>query len=115
MVCLEERLGWGGQVGETQRVGRRRLKWRLNNEKIVHLGHLRLNNSFNSRTWKTPNMVRVGSSLNVSSHPCARNEKLRQRNKWEGGARMEVQAQHSGGKGWQVAGKAGVELARGEK
>lgn len=32
-MCMEVRLGQGGQVGDTPERGRKRPKWRLNSEK----------------------------------------------------------------------------------
>lgn len=57
-------------------------------------------------------LANVGHLINVSFLPCARNKELRWRNRRRGGNKMEVPAQHSGDKAWQVPGKAGVELAR---
>lgn len=84
---------------------------------VVHLGLLIQMTFLNAERAKHPArcLEGVGSSVNVSSFPCARNEELRWRNQGEGSAEMEVPAQLSGDEVQQVAGKVGVELVREEK
>lgn len=58
---------------------------------------------------------RVGSSVNVSSLPSARNQELRQRSRWEGRGKVEVPALYSGDETQQLAGTSRSRVGTGQR
>ena len=54
----------------------------------------------------------AGISVNANSLPCVRNKSSGRETGERGASKMEVPAQSSGDESGQMAGKAGVELAR---